>query len=133
MIPGRNSTEKKAREKVYICSPYQILDDEDVDKRYDENIGRAQAYAEYAIACGLAPVVPHLYIPAIIGDEGETREVGLECSCSLVIGCKQIWVCTEEQSEGMRREVETARRYGVEVVQAWQDPGASIYLAKWGL
>lgn len=133
MIPGKNSTEKKARDKVYICSPYKVDGDPDsLTSTHESNISRAKAYAEYAIACGLAPIVPHLYIPNIIGD-AEARETGLECSCSLVIGCKQIWVCTEEQSEGMRREVETARRYGVEVVQAWQDPGAAIYLAKWGL
>lgn len=102
--------------RVYICSPYRAKDSAELDR----NIEYAQALTKQALNAGLAPITPHLYMTQCLDDkklheraQGMAAGMALLKTCDFVIAGVKYGV-----SEGMSREIQTADRLGIEVVNA---------------
>lgn len=102
--------------KVYICSPYRAKDSAELDR----NLEYAQALTRQAIEAGLAPITPHLYMTQCLSEDipaerakGMTAGLELLKCCDFVIAGVKYGI-----SEGMSREIQTADKLGIEVVNA---------------
>lgn len=102
--------------KVYVCSPYRAGDSAELDR----NIEYAQALTRRALKAGLAPITPHLYMTQCLDErKPQERAQGLAAGLALLKGCDFVIVGGKYGiSEGMRREIETADRLGIAVVNA---------------
>lgn len=102
--------------KVYICSPYRAKDDAELDR----NVEYAQGLTRKAIMAGLVPITPHLYMTQCLDeDKQEEREAGLAAGLELLKGCDFVIAGVKYGiSEGMSREIQTADKLGIEVVNA---------------
>ena len=97
---------KSYRPPVYICSPYAG----DVEG----NIKRAGKYCRFAIDKGYIPIAPHLLFPQFLDDNNpKERELGLHMGEILLTKCKELWCFGDRISEGMKREIEAAKRHRI--------------------
>ncbi len=94
--------------KIYVCSPLK--------GDIDTNIKKAQAYCRYVLTHGHIPIAPHIYFPQFMNDlDKEEREKGLRYGLSALRGCAEIWVFGKRLSDGMRAEVELAKKLGIKI------------------
>ena len=96
--------------RVFICS----RNAGDVPR----NTATAEQLCRKAVERGCALWAPHLLYARFL-DVGKTseREAGIACGLTFMKGCDEVWVFTGEGlSDGMRREVDHARRLGKPVV-----------------
>lgn len=102
--------------RVYICSPYRAKDSAELDR----NIDYAQALTRRAIMAGLVPITPHLYMTQCLNEDNpEERAAGLAAGLELLKGCDFVIAGIKYGiSEGMSREIQTADKLGIEVVNA---------------
>jgi len=115
--------------RVFICSRYAG----DVAR----NTATAERLCRQAVARGCAPFAPHLLYTRFLDDEKESeREAGIASGLAFMEVCDEVWVFTGEGiSDGMRLEVDYARRIGKPVIE-WDmidlDMGDYLDIA-WGL
>lgn len=102
--------------KVYICSPYRAKDGAELDRHIDY----AQELTKQAIDEGLAPITPHLYMTQCLDEEKpQERAAGMAAGLALLKSCDYVIAGVRYGiSEGMSREIQTAERLGIEVVNA---------------
>lgn len=102
--------------KVYICSPYKAKDDIELDR----NLEYAQQLTRQAIEAGLAPITPHLYMTqCLCEDLPAERAKGMAAGLALLKCCDFVIAGIKYGiSEGMSREIQTADKLGIEVVNA---------------
>lgn len=102
--------------KVYICSPYKAKDGAELDR----NIEYAQQLTRQAIEAGLAPITPHLYMTQCLNeDKPEERAKGMAAGLELLKACEFVLVGVKYGiSEGMSKEIQTAKRLRMDVVNA---------------
>ena len=95
--------------KVYICSPCR--------GDYEDNIQRAKDYSRAAVAKGVIPVTPHIYLTQFMDDNvPEERELALKIGSELVLGCSELWAFgIDHPSAGMAAEIELAKAHGIPV------------------
>lgn len=100
--------------KVYVCSPYRAGDGAELDR----NIEYAQALTRRALKAGLAPITPHLYITQCLDEKKpQERAQGLAAGLELLKGCDFMIVGDKYGiSEGMDREIETAKALRIPVI-----------------
>lgn len=91
---------------VYICSRYSG----DVK----QNTEMARRYCRYAVDQGYIPLAPHLLLPQFLSEETE-RDLAINIDLRFLSLCQELWVCGNEPSEGMRRELEQATLAGMPV------------------
>ena len=93
---------------VYICSPYTG----DVDR----NVENARRYCRFAMRRGAIPLAPHLHYPQFLDDsDPEQRNAGLRFALRLLYKCDELWRFGAHCSNGMQREIEAAKRRGIEI------------------
>ncbi len=103
-----DSYNNKYRSLIYICSPFAG------DIEY--NISRARGYCRFAVSEGYIPLAPHLHYPQFMDDlDQESRELGLSFALILLAKCDELWVFGTRVSEGMVREILTARKKGMPI------------------
>lgn len=91
------------RPLVYICSPYS--------GDIAGNTERTKQFCRFALEQGQIPLAPHLMFPAFMNDgKEEERELALFMDIVLMGKCQEVWVLSDRISEGMKAEVETAKR-----------------------
>jgi len=68
---------------------------------------------------GCAPFAPHLLYTRFLDDaKTSEREAGITCGLTFMETCDEVWVFTGDGiSDGMRREVDQARRLDKPVVE----------------
>ncbi len=91
--------------KVYICAP--------LGGNVEANLQRAIRYAEYALKCGTAPVVPHFYALCLDDRIPEQRELGMKAGRSLLWFCDELWIFGDTVTEGMRAEISTCKNLNI--------------------
>ena len=92
--------------KVYICSPYRANKNNTVS----DNIARALYACRVALEEGCAPIAPHLIYPQCLDDnDPEYRKIGIMAGLSWLAACDEVWQWGTKISEGMARELDTAR------------------------
>jgi hypothetical protein len=97
---------QRLRLKAYICSPYR--------DNPEENRQKALQYCRKAFEEGYLPIAPHVYFPQFL-DESTEREQGLEMALQLLLECQELWVFGPEVTEGMRREIEYAKKLEIPI------------------
>lgn len=93
--------------KVYICAP--LAGD------VQGNLEKAKRYSEYALRCGAAPVTPHFYALCLHDNIPEEREMGMAAGLSLLWFCDEIWVFSNQTTDGMRAEIRLAHNLNIKV------------------
>ena len=78
------------------------------------NLERACRYSRFAVDEGCVPVTPHLYLPLFLSEETE-RELAISLDLRLMDVCRELWVCGDVISEGMRREMAYAADIGIPI------------------
>ena len=113
---GGKSRKGQSMKRVYICSPYRAKDGAELDR----NIEYAQALTKQALNAGLAPITPHLYMTQCLDDKKpQERAQGMAAGMALLKTCDFVIAGVKYGvSEGMSREIQTADRLGIEVVNA---------------
>ena len=91
---------------VYICSRYR--------GDIAHNMAMARRYSRYAADRGCVPLTPHLFLPQFLSEETE-RELAIRMDLKLLERCDELWVCGDEISEGMAREIAHADGAGIPV------------------
>jgi len=90
---------------VYICIPYS--DDP------DEGIRNARRYARIAHEKGYVPIASHLLFPEILNmDNKQENKAGL---VFLLSHCDELWAFGEKLTDGMRKEISTARELRINI------------------
>lgn len=104
-----NREQEKRPSVAYICSPY----------RGDtaRNVTYARELVKEAIACGLSPICPHLYLPQILDDDKPAeREQALRVGLELLNGCDVLIVGTRYGiSKGMQDEIKRAHELNMAI------------------
>ena len=90
---------------MYICSPLR--------GNVNENLQKAIRYAEYALKCGTAPVVPHFYALCLNDGVPEQRELGMRAGRSLLWFCDEMWVFGDIITEGMNSEISFCKNLNI--------------------
>lgn len=92
-------------QSVYICAP--------LGGDVEGNLDRAKQYAEYALRCGTAPVVPHFYAFCLNDADPADREIGITAGLQLLSRCDALWMFGDKVAPGMKTELEFCRSYGI--------------------
>ena len=95
---------------TYICSPYA--------GDIEQNVQNARRYCAFALTQKALPIAPHLLFPQFLGTEAvchaeeteETRELALHMGLILLCHCREVWYFGDTVSEGMKMELNRARR-----------------------
>lgn len=106
--------------KVYICSPYRAKDSAELDRHIDY----AQQLTRQALEAGLAPITPHLYMTQCLNeDKPQERAIGMAAGLELMKSCAFVIAGTKYGiSEGMKREIATAIKLQIPVIDATNLP-----------
>lgn len=98
----------------YICSPYRAKTEAELDNHIDY----AQEITSKAMAAGLAPITPHLYLTQVTNDEiPEQRARGLEAGQALLLLCDCLLIGNRYGvSAGMQVEIKLAEQQGVAII-----------------
>lgn len=103
-ISKQRNPERKKKCLVFICSPYA--------GDIQGNTMRAKRYGRYAVSKNVIPVIPHLMYPSFLEDDDpDDRKLGLEMGLVLLERCREVWVFGERISDGMRAEIEKAKKF----------------------
>ena len=78
------------------------------------NLDRACRYSRFAVDEGCVPITPHLYLPLFLSEETE-RELAIGLDLRLMDVCRELWVCGDVISDGMRREMAYAADIGIPI------------------
>jgi hypothetical protein len=96
------------RPLVYICSPFAG----DVER----NIENAKRFCRFAVKQGAIPLAPHLHYPQFLDDsDPDQRKDGLRFAIILLCKCDELWCFGNYYSEGMKRELDKARKKGIPI------------------
>ena len=93
--------------KVYICAP--------LSGNIRENLNNARRYAEYALRCGTAPVVPHFYALCLNDNDPKERAMGMRAGQSLLWFCDELWVFGDVISKGMQAEIDFCKTMNIRI------------------
>jgi hypothetical protein len=95
--------------RVFVCSPFR--------GNVAKNIALARAACRRIALAGDSPLAPHLLMPTYLHDgDPDERELGLLCGLAWLGAAHEVRVFGKP-SEGMAREIETARRLGIAVTR----------------
>jgi hypothetical protein len=98
---------------VYICHPYA-----------NDPEGNIKSVIEICrdIKHHVVPLAPHLALKGYI-DEATERSLALKHGLKLLEGCDELWVCSEQISEGMVGEIRQANKLGIPVISYEEEMG----------
>lgn len=89
------------RPLVYVCSPFS--------GDTQANTEKARRYSRFAVDRGAIPIAPHLLFPQFLSEDTE-RNLAMFMDLVLLTKCEQLWVFGNAVSDGMRREIEKAKK-----------------------
>ena len=99
--------------KVYICSA--------LTGDLKASLRRAKRYAEYALKCGTAPMVPHFYTQCLDAEKPENRELCLKAGQSLLWFCDEMWICGNEVTPQMRSQIQFCKHLNIRTRRIRED------------
>ena len=113
---GVKVTESTAK-TIYVCSPYKATSLSEAEREWEmkENVKRAKLACRILVKLGYLPLAPHLYFTQFLedGDEKE-REEGIALGMRWLAVSDELWVFGERISDGMSREISSAREQHTE-------------------
>ncbi len=102
--------------RVFICSPLRPVGETEEERQKDLHRNRqlARFACRYATEHGCMPLAPHLYFTEFLSDDDPAdREQGIWYGLKWLEDCDEIWVIERRITEGMKREIRTARKRGM--------------------
>ncbi len=100
------------KKKVYVCSPCK--------GNIKNNRKKARLYSKYVASRGFIPFTPHLYFTEFAefldDNKPEEREIVLRLAIEWLFQCDELWSFGETISEGMKNEIEIAKKLGIKIV-----------------
>ena len=97
------------KKRIYVCSPCK--------GDIKTNVERARLYSKYVANQGFLPFTPHIYFTEFLNENiSEERQEGLKLALEWLFQCNELWYFGEFISEGMKNEIEIAKRIGMKVV-----------------
>lgn len=92
--------------RTFIISQFHVDD----AGQLEFNIDFAKALAWITYCNGEFPIVPHLYLPQFLSDEGNEREWGIQAGHQLMASCDRVFMAVVHGhvSSGMRRDIDFA-------------------------
>jgi len=91
---------------VYVASPYS--------GDIEGNTIKAREYSRYVVDNGGVPIAPHLLFPQFVSESSE-RELALEMNLKFLDTSDEVWVFGETISNGMKFEIEYAKKKGIPI------------------
>ncbi|HCC60019.1 MAG: DUF4406 domain-containing protein [Candidatus Staskawiczbacteria bacterium RIFOXYC1_FULL_37_43] len=96
------------RKKIYICSP--------LSGNIEENIEKAKEHCRDVSLKGFLPIASHIYFTQFLDDNNsEERDIGMEMGLELLKLCDEVWVFGDKISEGMKKEIQFAKKLNIEI------------------
>lgn len=93
---------------IYVCSPYRG------NVKYNTDLARA--YCRFVYEKGYVPFAPHLHNTQFLDDNIlEQRKAGIRLGLEILKQCNELWCFGDALSEGMRIEIEEAKRLNVPI------------------
>lgn len=93
------------RPLVFVCSPYR--------GDMETNTQNARRYCRLVVEQGGIPFAPHLLFTQFLDEaKAAERRRGLQMGMEMLKLCDELWAFGEP-TEGMRMEIEQARRLGI--------------------
>lgn len=93
---------------IYIASPMR--------GDIEGNLKKAAAYCHAATEAGVIPIAPHLYFSSYLDDlVPAERTAGMQMGLQILKRCDELWVFGEP-TEGMRGEIELAKRLKIPII-----------------
>lgn len=117
----------RGRKLVFVCSPLKASaagSEEEKLAQMRENIRRAQWYCrELYVGGSEIPFASHGFYPYFLDDTSILeRKIGTKCALEFLAHCDALYVYTSsgseneaEMSQGMKEELEYAKRHGLEI------------------
>ena len=99
--------------KVYICSA--------LTGNQKASLRRAKRYAEYALKCDTAPVVPHFYTLCLDAEKPENMELCLKAGQSLLWFCDEMWICGDEVTPQMYSQIQFCKHLNIRTRRIRED------------
>lgn len=99
--------------KVYICSA--------LTGNLKASLRRAKRYAEYALKCDTAPVVPHFYTLCLDAEKPENMELCLKAGQSLLWFCDEMWICGDEVTPQMYSQIQFCKHLNIRTRRIRED------------
>ena len=93
--------------RVYICAP--------LGGNTEENLKRVRMYTEYALRCGVSPVVPHFYAECLDDANPAEREMGMSAGLALLWFCDEMWIFGDTVTSGMRNEIQFCKNLNIRI------------------
>ena len=93
------------KKKVYICAP--------LGGNTEENLKKVRRYTEYALRCGVSPVVPHFYAECLDDANPAEREMGILAGLALLWFCDEMWVFGDTVTGGMQNEIQFCKNLNI--------------------
>ena len=101
--------------KVFICSPFRPIG-QNPEEEKKKNVEKAQAACRIAIGTGCLPLAPHLYFTQMLNDDQLfERFIGMAYGSLWLDEADEVWVIGTDLSEGMKQELEYARKKRIPV------------------
>ena len=104
--------------KVYICSPFRPVGETEEEHAWSRRNNRnlVRWACRYAVEKGYSPICPHLYYPEFLDDTvGSEREIGMLLGVDGLRECRELWIIGRQITEGMRKEINQAKQWGIPV------------------
>ena len=89
--------------KVYICAPHGAESPEAME--------RIKEYAQFALRCGTAPVVPHFYTLCL--PDATDRELRDTAGMSLLWFCDELWIFGDHVTKEMKKEIDFCKMLNI--------------------
>ena len=102
------------RARVFICSPFRAATADDLER----NRKYAASLVRRAVKGGYAPYAPHLYLTNALDDKNTMqRKAGMSVGLAFLDICDCVFVGAKYGiTEGMRQEIDFARKLGKTIV-----------------
>ena len=89
--------------RIFICSKLR--------GNIKQNIERAKRFSRYVLMQGHIPFTPHIYFTQFLDElNEEERNQGINAGLEWLKLCDEVWVFDQEISEGMKKEIELAKK-----------------------
>ena len=96
--------------KIFICS--RLRGD------IKNNIQRAKQFSREVMLQGHIPLTPHIYFTLFLDElKEEERDMGINAGLEWIKECDEVWVFDKELSEGMKKEIEFAKKLNKKIVE----------------
>lgn len=93
--------------RVYICAP--------LGGNTEENLKRVRMYTEYALRCGVSPVVPHFYAECLDDAKPAEREIGMSAGLALLWFSDEMWIFGDTVTSSMQNEIQFCKNLNIRV------------------